>query len=352
MKPHRHSLKNGFSLLELVVALGLFSFVSFAAFQFFQSFSKQQSVGLQNITQDLEAIVLERAVRLAIVNMHPSYNLINVPDDNGNNFFDYLPDELCQSDCERQLTLSADSPIQFFPLLQTLHDVAAPRLYTPQFAYNIGTNNSLNTAGSLNFASINKTVSATGRGYLEALFKKDGAPNENYLSAGPDDPLHFKLLLFSSLVELRDVSSSTPFPRKSAYLGRFDSQSFNISATNPNNLFNLSHPLNSSVVFNDVPNGSFGSPSYGVNGIDRFLRTVPPVGGVNAMAKVSVVGLKRFFFQAAANGQESQILQQDWNVKENRWEVPGFPIGIGVKSLTLKRRNVSSPVIEIDIVED
>lgn len=343
---------SGFTLVELVVSLAVFSVIMFAAFQFFQTFSKQQNQNFQNIKQDLEAIVLERAVRLAVVNMHPSYNLITVLDDNGNNFFDYLPDSMCQQNCERSITLSANSTSRFFPMLQTLNNISAPRLYTPQFAYNIGTNNNLNQAGSLNFAGINKTVQATNRGYLEALFKKDGAPNENYLSAPPGDPLQYKLLLFTSLVEMRDMAAGSAFPRKSAYLGRFNSDNFNITATNPDNLFTLSHPQDPSVVFNDIPNGTVGSPSFGVNGIDRFLRTVPPVGGVNAMAKVSVVGLKRYFFQEGVGSQESRILQQDWSAEENRWEVPGFEIGVGIESLTFRRRSISSPVIEIDIVED
>lgn len=335
----------GVTLVELLMSIALFAIVMMGAMQFFDTFSKQAGTASSDIAQDMESLILERALRKAVVNLQPSFNLVNLSDNNAANFFDFLPDALCRVNCTRELTLSAEYPNNEFIFIEELSSRFPPQLYPPQLAYNVGTNNSTTSAATLTFVGANRSISSNAPGALEKLF--DGR-----LSVSGDSENPYHILLFTSLSEMRNMPADDQEPPlKSAYLGRLDGTDYTLKAFNPEGMLKLTHPLDTTLNFANDASGSSG-----VNGLDRFFRTLPPIGGTNVMAKVHVVNIHRYRYVPETEGEESHILWETWNFQQDSenggWvNEYGVRLGVNVKSVTFFRETISSPVVSIKIEE-
>ena len=339
--------KKGFSIVEVMIAGVIMSIVFFAATQFFGTYSKVTRDTSLSIDSDLDSLILERMVRKTIVSSAPSLNTIEFDDDSGNNFFDYLPDYKCLIDCKRQIRLSATSTNKLFPFLSPYNGSGGHKLYAPQFAYRIGTANTLTVAGTLSWAGVNGNNSGDGAEYLEKLYGKYNADSQKVAEYDSLVGLGNVLVLFQSLVALRNMGApsttmNTP-PRKSIYLGNLNTETFNIVAVNPDNLFDLSHPQDSSIFMNDTADAS------GTNGLDKFLRTLPPVGGVNALAAFKNVKLSRYKFIPGATKEKNAIVLENWDPQTNAWGSNAFQAGTNLYAIDIIRRNISTPVMEIII---
>lgn len=97
----------GFSMMELVISLGIMSLVGVGINSMLQTTNK--NVG--NLTDDIQQSILrlgaEKFIQKDIVNAAPSYNYLNVLDDTGKWFYAFDKTFLCEEKkCERTITLN------------------------------------------------------------------------------------------------------------------------------------------------------------------------------------------------------------------------------------------------------
>ena len=347
---------HGFTLIEMMLAVGLMSFISFAAFSYFKSFNQQVFTADSRMSSDLEALVLDRVIRNEIIKVEPSFNFLTILDDNGPNFYDFVPDQVCTSNCSRLIRLSPDSRIKSFPMLNSHRDAGLTRLYTPTFAYDVSGDNDLTTAATLTYQGVNGGSSGGNERYLEKLLGRGHPDPSKQATYNSVKSMEYPLLMFTSLVEMRNIPGGDTLddpPRRSTYLGMLDTSNFSMSATNPQNLFQAIHPMDSTVIMDDVAVGDQSSPAYGVDGFDRFLRTLPPVGGVGAIAYLKFVRLSRITFEPGPDGEkeENRVFLQSWQTdpQSSDWESPGFQAGSNLYAIDFIRRDISSSIIEVKI---
>jgi len=97
----------GVSLVEMIVGLAMMAVIFLAVETYMRSTNKT----VKGVTEDMQAQILtlgaEKIILNDIANVNPSFNYLNTPDDDGNQFFslDYV--DVCEADdCGRKLTLS------------------------------------------------------------------------------------------------------------------------------------------------------------------------------------------------------------------------------------------------------
>ncbi len=134
--------QNGFSLIEVMVALGLMSLVfAISGYQAYQMslMQKKLTETAENITGTTFA---ENFLWEKLRTSGVSFNVAVVPDDSGRNFYDFngdVPESLVPADRrERRLTISNDpgKPTDFF--LFTYDFTESPTaIFDPAKAYNL-----------------------------------------------------------------------------------------------------------------------------------------------------------------------------------------------------------------------
>jgi prepilin-type N-terminal cleavage/methylation domain-containing protein len=341
---HRNA---GFTLLELAVAMVVFSVVMYGGFQLFQSVTKETSKAQKAIETNLGGLVAERVVRNDIVDAGASLNNLKLLDNNTKSFFDFRPDWPCAADCSRVLSISnraADK--KEFMILAHDEGLLSPQMYPPVAAYQATPNATLDVAGTLTFKGINYNDS------LKKIIKPADYPSFWSASKTP------RLLLFYSPVPSRPiiagvVNMATP-PRSTMYLGKLE---YNMSGVNPTNVkitatnmsgnVNNEHPMRPGVWMNDT------SDAFGKDGFDRFLRTLPPVGGVGAVALFRPVRMVRYVMKVGPPPKSpNELWRYDWDTATNAWTTKPSLVGSDIFGVVLNRRSISSPIIDYVVARD
>jgi hypothetical protein len=252
-----------------------------------------------------------------------------------------------------------------------IDDVISAQTYHPPQAYKITkpVNPNLDTPATIVYQGIN---------YQDYLLKI--LPfNSDRTRAFWDSSIKGRLIQFYSMVALRptsqtgEVDYSVP-SRSLSYVGylRFnhtgdwevkagaggiDQMSIsgskptgiNITAQNPENLLNLSHPKKPNLVMTDISDAS------GTNGFDRFLRTLPPVGGVDAIAFFRPIKLLKFYLEEVKEKGKpiGKLWREEWDPETKTWmSSQRLMVSSGLYGVVLKRRTVSSPVVELVIARN
>lgn len=100
------SSQKGISLLELMVGVGLTGVVAIILFSLLQFAEKETKL----ISEDIQTMILKfgatKVMQRDFSNAYPSFNYLEVNDDNSKPFLVLSQNEYCQSNCSRQLTLN------------------------------------------------------------------------------------------------------------------------------------------------------------------------------------------------------------------------------------------------------
>jgi hypothetical protein len=123
----------------------------------------------------------------------------------------------------------------------------------------------------------------------------------------------------------------------------------NITAQNPENRLNLTHPKNTKLVMTDIRDAN------GTNGFDRFLRTLPPVGGVDAIAFFRPIKLLKFYLEEVEEKGKpiGKLWREEWDPETRKWmSSKRLMVSSGLYGVVLKRRTISSPVVELVIARN
>ena len=344
----------GFTAVEMLISMALFSFVAYATYNFFNEFTKSAKIATDSISADIDALILQRSIRYSLIRSEISLNLVQLSSDEGLNFYDYIVDSPCKTVCDREFTLDGESSLRSaFVFLELPAGELGYRVYAPQAAYESGDDNSQTSAGSLVFAGANGSTNSPN--YLEARMGRGNVDNRKHQYWSNLTRRNDVLLLFHSLVELRApvngiVDMSIP-PRRSNFVAHLNTNDFSVEAINPtgpgspNGVFNMTHPLDESIKMDDAA----GSATYDANGFDLFLKTIPPIGGVNALAAVREVKLSRYLFKKADKQEDNQVFLQKWDPSTEKWEEPGHMVGEGLHSVVFQRPSISETLIRVKI---
>lgn len=96
----------GFSLLEMMIAIALSGFLATVGYNLYQFATKETAVLSEDIMVTIARFGASRILTRDLSGAEPSFNYINLDDDNGLPFFTLAKNEYCrQEKCSRQLTL-------------------------------------------------------------------------------------------------------------------------------------------------------------------------------------------------------------------------------------------------------
>lgn len=304
----------GFSLVELMVSIAVTAIIGTILAGVVYESTKMQLQTKEQIEDSTDRLLGERIIFLDLKNIDPSFNVLQMRDDSGKDFFDHIPDvpeTFFGGNASRTITLKANG-ITEMKFLQA-DPIAGPLIiYDPVLAYSVGaTPADFNTAASLTFVSLNQDDIVAK---LRPEFWKNG-----------------RLLMLDTPARLRpvvndQVNLATP-PRSPAFIG-------SVAGTQlPQNsevarAMKTTHPLTGSQI---------GSA-------DEFLRTVPSVGGGNAFVRLRAVRMIKYTFAKAGLGQGLyRSVYQDGKYNE--------PVLISdrLASATFYRRSVNQKIMQFSL---
>ncbi len=348
MNVRKQTSKSGLTLVEIVLAMTVFGFVSITAYQLMNIVQKDTLRTRDAIDAKLESLVSMRLLNADIIASSPSYNLVKLADDEGRNFFDYLADGNCEDAnlCPRVLSLAPPGRggVQQIVFMTSAAEISPSMIYPPPAAYDVQKAVALDAPGLLTYKGIN---------HLKRLEKIIDPLIYPEFWNSEETP---RLLYFYSSTALRPsggvVNLSIP-ARSSVYLGVLSYtkkpilSDVAIAAAPLSAYVDVSHPSQSGITMTDTVD------SWGVNGFDRFLRTLPPVGGLGATAFFRPVRMLRYSFIAETSTAETtySLYRDEWNPKTKAWGKPSM-MGREIYGIVFKRKTISSPIIDTFIAEN
>jgi type II secretory pathway pseudopilin PulG len=347
MNARKLNSQSGLTLVEIVLAMAVFAFVSITAYQLMNIVQKDTLRTREAIDANLESLVSQRLLTSDIIASSPSFNCVKLPDDNGRNFFDYLSDGNCTDPtlCPRILSLSPPGRggVQQVVFMTSAGDLSPALIYAPHFAYNVQKAVTLDAPGILTYVGVNRDKNLEK--IIDPLnYPKFWDPKENP-----------RLLFFYSSTAVRPSSGTVNLSipaRSSVYLGVLNYtmkpvlSNVLMTAAPLSAYVDVSHPSQAGLTMTDTVD------IWGTNGFDRFLRTLPPVGGVGATAFFRPARMIRYSFVTETGSSKTTyaLYRDEWNPKTNAFEKP-LMMGREFYGIVFKRKTISSPVIDTYVTE-
>ncbi len=260
----------GFSLIEVMVGVGLVAVVTVAVVATQIMVSKDQ-VDLKNqLEQSIDQMLAERILFNDFNAVEPSYNNIVVNDDAGNNFFDYFPDvpaNAIKNTLSRTITMSATTVTKSMNIVSQDLSAGASMNYDPTAAYSIGpAPTDFNTAATLSFVSVNR--------------------NNWVTNVRPGFWINGMTLMLDTLAKMRpllaDGSLNMQVPPRSPIF---------VGAVNGAVLEPVGEPF-SSMLLKTQPDTGAAIPDA-----DTFLRNVPSVGGGQSILRLRAVKVIQYVME-------------------------------------------------------
>jgi len=304
--------QQGFTLLETVIAVALVGILVLILMAVQKLFVNENGKLINKLESSVDTMLGERVLYLDFRGVNPSFNNLRLPDDNGNDFFDYYPDipenVISQTKKDRTLILQPGKNV-FYLLYQDVD--AGPMLnYDPVAAYEVGPiPANFNLAASLTYKSVN---------------------HSNWIaSQRPRFWQQGKLLFLDTNVSIR---KSVPLnlaeaPYRPAFLGAVDLSTNQLVGTN------LTPYLKST--YNDV---------------DLFFRELPSRGGGQPVVKLRAVKFYRYYLQIyrddRVDGTPSRLIREEY--VNGKFDRP-LMMSDRVRAVRFSRESVLNKVVRFSI---
>lgn len=316
----RNLNNKGFTLPELLVAGAIGCAVVLLAAQFIktnESSNKKVQSDLEDTANNLN---MEAMLRKDLVNAKHSLNNLNLKDDTGKKFFDYLSSSTCSSDCSRSIKIGLPEAENAFSSKALYFILINPgggeqQIFNPADAYDRGT---------LNFNSLNFN---------------------NTLSIRQNTPWGDEVKQRSSLIFVYSpIEVFTPLKGISEP-GRILSFMGWVGASNFLGRLNAERITDNGVSFyenTDLRTGKL------INSEDEFLKVMPYTAGLGSFAFVAPVKIVRYRMQAIKEKGKliGQLMRAELDGKKVFNE---RPVGFNIKSVEFRRETISSPAIYIKL---
>lgn len=311
--------RGGYSLIELVVGMGLMVLVTAITGTVMVSVNRTATTLRKDIESNIDTTVAERVIMGDLRLVSPSYNNILSKDDAGHAFFDYEPEVSVltwpEANRGRSLTLSLTG-VKSLDFLQSDTTAGDLLVYDPVAAYDVGpVPKDFNTAATLTFVSLNRQ---NWMGSQRPKMWEDG-----------------RLLFLDTPAKIRplskagDVDMTVP-PKSPVFLGQVAGS----SAMTPGEAagwLRREDPLTGAVI----------------ETADQFLRGLPSVGG--GLPIVRVRGVRWVRYELQPMGRQAGGSRLIRTVYSNgKFESP-FMITDGVESLKFTRKSINEKIIYFKI---
>lgn len=323
----------GFTITELLIAVGLTTIVGLGVFQVLTNSSQMSKALSEKLDERVESKLGDKLLVRDIRSAGPSLNNIYAKDDSGYNFFDYEMDRSSnfyrnQKKKSRTITLVKGGITSFYFL--TADSLRGRGLFADAITFfEVGaTPSSPYTPASLTYRGINYN------NYLSAL-DKEGKPLNN-----PE------LISTENLGKLILVDSSSYMPteplRPAVFIGRvvksgsiYDIQKIESSSIPKNN----SRPI-----FNyDIRTPTLGTTTP--NTFEQYMYNLPPLGANGASVRVKPVRLFKYELDCVSD-PTCVLYRQDVLHGASTQKVPvlrGFP------KITFIRSDIATSVFEVEV---
>lgn len=98
--------QNGFSMIEMMVSLGLAGIATMIVYNIYEFSQKETRILSEDIINTIARFGASRVLTYDLLSAEPSFNYVNMADDNERPFFALAKNEFCRSEkCKRKLTL-------------------------------------------------------------------------------------------------------------------------------------------------------------------------------------------------------------------------------------------------------
>ncbi len=306
----------GFSLLELMIGLGLLTLIVGGAAFVLKDFNFGLKSLETDIGNDIESSIAERIIMRDLKHSEPSFNNMLIKDDNGRGFFDFVIDPVDKgqlANSGRTLTMSETQ--NSFTFLSANEVVGGAIIYDPAMAYDIGPEpKEFDKAATLNFKSLNKNK------YLQLQ-------NPAYWSEG-------RMLMLDTPASIRSLINGVPNynnpSRSPVFVGVVSLINPMLTPVTLNSLIDTNHPA---------------YPSKKMTSEDVFLRSVPAIGGGAALVRLKAVNAVRYTLEKNS-AQQINMVRYLW--AGGSWSSPQV-ISTKVIKATLTRKAINDPLIYFKI---
>nr|BFD60285.1 hypothetical protein CKG001_23920 [Bdellovibrio sp. CKG001]BFD63700.1 hypothetical protein BdHM001_23810 [Bdellovibrio sp. HM001]BFD66125.1 hypothetical protein HAGR004_11470 [Bdellovibrio sp. HAGR004] len=311
--------QRGFTLAEMIVGVALMGIMGMVAASFFVFTAKTKTEITNEIEDKVDSILAERMILRDLKNSEPSFNNLNVLDDYGRRFFDYVSDasETAVDNSERKLTLEAGRRHEVI-FITTAERKGGTILYTPASAYEVGNPPAdPRQAASLNFVSLNKNNEVT-------------FANDKIWVGG-------NVVMLDTPTTVREMTSSGPDYSKPArspiFLGVVpNSGASTLVRLNLGNLIDMSNPM---------------YPNETITNEDKFLRDIPPMGGAAPLVRLKVVNIIKYYLAKDQSGKQINLWRSVYGLQ-------GFNQGqlfaYDVQKVEFSRKDAKDALIYFKIV--
>lgn len=322
--------QKGFTIVEVLVAVGLAAVILLGNTMFLNDFMRRMSAYEKESGDESDLAVLNTMALNILKKSSLSFNRLSLMDDNNVNFFDYYPDMPLSSFAteERRYTLNGAS--KFFYILSSDEGKNGSTVYDPVHSYTVASAASdVLSDGTVAYRGINSVpdiYSASGtKATLKAMTQIFGARWANG-----------KLFVITCPTYLRPVSGATVnlsvAPRMPTFVGKVVSDDLApLSVAESLVPLNNTHPLTSAAYVS----------------VDQFFRTLPTVGGAAPFVKIEPASIGRFELRSSATAAGF------FDLYLKTWTASGYGdeilVALKVKTVTFKRRSITLPLISMEI---
>jgi hypothetical protein len=349
--------QKGFTIVETLIAAGLMGGLALASYGLY-NYNRRET---NRLNEDIQATISKyggaKVLNLDLMTAEPSFNYLNIKDDNGQPFFVLAPNELCTDKCDRTLTLrvapATGKSKSIFLLLR--------RGYMDEMLkFGIDPKDSFNAA---NYAGINKNFA-------------DKSLSISKSNIGPESPWEkYRVLLLTSEMSFYDCRNSVlggskcnltcpppgtaPDPcdfvgkRPLRFLGMVNSNESDlkeISVRGQGNLFHrdyeICRPNASMVCSSKIDIGVISSA-------ETFMKKLPYLPGMDNRAYLSPIEVVEYYLKKPtfrSPDHQTQLIRTRYKLSGEELVADiTTAIVTGVQEINFKRRNISNPLLEYRI---
>lgn len=308
--------RNGFTLLEMIISMGIMSIVLFVLGSMMYQMVKNNLRAERFSNIELETMVGQKFLTRLLRESTLSYNVLSQPDDTGKNFFDLLNDvpkgDLPTADQSRTLTLSPGGATRIKFIVNAAESTVGR--YAPNDAYD-------EQFSSDGFNLVTGTIAYTG------INSKGVMPTSQWANGN--------MFLFYAPITLRPVPAGGGVPtfgpyRYMAMLGMVSGN--DLVSNDFNGAITQTHPV---------------QPATTYSSFDQFFRLVPASAGGIIVINYRRVRLYELYIDAHPETKSQAVWARTWT--GSSWSSNPHLVSTLVKSLVLKRPNVSIPYVNFDL---
>jgi prepilin-type N-terminal cleavage/methylation domain-containing protein len=325
--------QKGFSLIEILVVVGLAAIVAMGNSMFISDFIKRMNAYSNESMEESDLAVLNTMALNILKKSSLSFNRLSLADDNNVNFFDYYPDLPFGSFTAESRVFTLNSTTKFFYLMSSEEAKFTSTVFDPVHAYTVTEASPVDalTDGTTSYRGINSVPDFTNDAGSKASVKM---MSQIFGQRWADS----KVFVVTCPTYLRPISVGTAVvnlgtaPRMPTYVGKVVGDELGqLLSSEVGVTINNTHPVT----------------SVAYTGLDSFFRTLPTVGGAAPFVKIEPAVVSRFELKPnVAGGGLFDLYMKTWKAGAYVEEVQ---VALKVKKITFKRKSITLPIISMEI---